>query len=461
MDVQRLFDLFHYQEAHYPQATALCDKATVGWRNRSTKDCLRMIERISAGGLHLGLKKGDVVGIMLEFASAEALLFDLGMQQIGVIVVPISPTLSNAHLLTIINDTRMRYCLVDKREQFQALQALRSNLLFLQTIYSLEELPDVAHWSKLTPVPTANQLANIQSIRASLHEEDEATVIYDIKANGQLRAVVLSHKNLMTNVKAVARLLPLTRDKKVVTYQPLSVPMERLLTYAYLMIGASVYCLSTIHTLSDDLRFIRPHFASASPRLLKKIYQQLTLRQQKIPKWRRATYAWSLRIGKRYPDRPLSFWYWLQWQIAFQLVFRYWHSWTGKKLEYVLLTDTGLAYEAVRLYNAARFSVREAYGDGLTSGLLAFNRFKSKRWRIGTAGVPLAHVGIRIDERSGQLWVKGESIGRTSRPSEIVNANSDWQATAFYAQLEKNRFLVLSTTPFVASTKTKTEQSIR
>lgn len=461
MDVQRLFDLLHYQEAHYPQTNALCEKIALGWQSRSTKTCLEMIESISSGGLQLGLKKGDVVGVMLQFASADALLFDLGMQQIGVIIVPLSPTLSNTHLLQIINESQMRYCLVDRREQYQTLQALRSNLLSLQTIFSLEKLPDVAHWTKLTPTPTANQLANIQSIRASLHEEDTATVVYDVKANGELQAVALSHKNLMTNVKALAQLLPLTNDKKVVTYQPLSVSLERLLTYAYLMIGTSVYCLSTLNTISDDLRFVRPHFASASAGLLKKIYQHIHLRQQQVPTWRRGFYAWSLRIGERYPDRPLSFWYWFQWQMASYLLFRHWQSWTGKKLEHVLVTDTTLPNEAIRLFNAARFSVRIAYGDGLTSGLLALNRFKSKLWRVGTAGVPLSHIGIRIDESSGQLWVKGESVGAIKNRTTAAHNDGDWQATSFYAKLESNRFLLLSTTPFEAFTDIEAIETIR
>ncbi|NJK84083.1 MAG: AMP-binding protein [Saprospiraceae bacterium] len=108
MDFQRLFDILPYQEVKYPTHIALARKEGIAWKTFSTTQAIVQVNRVSAACLQLGLVRGDKVAIMTHRGSPEWNFLDLGMQQVGVVVVPVHATVSEKELIYILNDAAIK-----------------------------------------------------------------------------------------------------------------------------------------------------------------------------------------------------------------------------------------------------------------------------------------------------------------------------------------------------------------
>ena len=285
MDFRRLFDIFPYQQARYPQKVALAVKESMKWKTYSTNECLNQIESVSAGFIELGLKRGDKVAIMTHMGSPRWNFLDMGMLQIGLIVVPIHAAISQEDLEFILNDAEVKYCIVSNRELYEKVSIAKENAKGLKGIYTLEKLPDVPGWNNLVKVPTEKHLEAFQGFRAAIHEDDLATIIYTSGTTGKPKGVMLSHKNIVSNIKATMALTPVNCDKRTFSFLPMSHIFERMVTYTYMAAGASLYYGELKEMILESLQEVRPHYFTSVPRLLEKLHDGILEEASKIARW--------------------------------------------------------------------------------------------------------------------------------------------------------------------------------
>jgi len=417
MDFRRLFDILPYQQARYPQKIALADRQGINWNYYSTQDCLTQINKVSAGLLHLGLKKGDKVGIMTTLGSPRWNFLDLGMQQIGVITVPIHASISNTDLVYILRETVMKFCVVANRELYNKLMSIKDEVPFLQKIYTLEKLPDVPGWEDLIKEPTARHYESFQTYKAAIHEDDLATIIYTSGTTGEPKGVMLSHKNIVSNIKAIIALTPINASKRSISFLPMSHIFERMATFTYMAAGTSIYYVSNRDKLDEVIKEIKPHFFAAVPRFLEKAYEQIIERSQAKGKLIARLVNWAIKLGKRYKgSKKMNLLYWIKLLFADVLVYRIWRKGLGGKVEGIMVGAAALNPELGRLFSAAGLEVREGYGLTETSPVVSFNRFEPGGVRFGTVGIPVPGVEIKIDndtideEGVGEILVKGPNV---------------------------------------------------
>ena len=417
MDFRRLFDILPYQQARYPQKIALADRQGINWNYYSTQDCLTQINKVSAGLLHLGLKKGDKVGIMTTLGSPRWNFLDLGMQQIGVITVPIHASISNTDLVYILRETVMKFCVVANRELYDKLMSIKDEVPFLQKIYTLEKLPDVPGWEDLIKEPTARHYESFQTYKAAIHEDDLATIIYTSGTTGEPKGVMLSHKNIVSNIKAIIALTPINASKRSISFLPMSHIFERMATFTYMAAGTSIYYVSNRDKLDEVIKEIKPHFFAAVPRFLEKAYEQIIERSQAKGKLVARLVNWAIKLGKRYKgSKKMNLLYWIKLLFADVLVYRIWRKGLGGKVEGIMVGAAALNPELGRLFSAAGLEVREGYGLTETSPVVSFNRFEPGGVRFGTVGIPVPGVEIKIDndtideEGVGEILVKGPNV---------------------------------------------------
>lgn len=417
MDFRRLFDILPYQQARYPQKIALADRQGINWNYYSTQDCLTQINKVSAGLLHLGLKKGDKVGIMTTLGSPRWNFLDLGMQQIGVITVPIHASISNTDLVYILRETVMKFCVVANRELYNKLMSIKDEVPFLQKIYTLEKLPDVPGWEDLIKEPTARHYESFQTYKAAIHEDDLATIIYTSGTTGEPKGVMLSHKNIVSNIKAIIALTPINASKRSISFLPMSHIFERMATFTYMAAGTSIYYVSNRDKLDEVIKEIKPHFFAAVPRFLEKAYEQIIERSQAKGKLVARLVNWAIKLGKRFKgSKKMNLLYWIKLLFADVLVYRIWRKGLGGKVEGIMVGAAALNPELGRLFSAAGLEVREGYGLTETSPVVSFNRFEPGGVRFGTVGIPVPGVEIKIDndtideEGVGEILVKGPNV---------------------------------------------------
>lgn len=453
MDFQRLFEILPYQLAKYPQKVALAHKDHHRWKTFSTQDCLDEINRFSAGLLQLGLKKGEKVSILSHHGSATWNLLDLAIQQIGGVVVPIHSNQATNHIEFILRDAEIKYCFTDGIDLYDLIAGLQSGVPSLKGIYTFEKYPDLPSCQDLRIEPNEQHKAEFLTFRGVIHEDDLATILYTSGTTGQPKGVELTHKNIISNIKSVMSVIPVNCDHTVLSFLPLSHIFERMVSYTYLAVGASLYYADRTDHLAELYKEVRPHYFTAVPRLLEKIYDHIYAQTFKGFILRRKIIHWALKLGERYESHRVSgILYWFKLRIADLLVYRRWRKALGNRIRGICVGAAALEERLGRLFSAAGIPIREGYGLTETSPVLTINRFEPGLNRFGTVGIPVPGVSIRLDqpdeEGMGEIQAKGPSVmrGYHKLPEETkaVFTEDGWFRTGDVGKMVHNRFLKIT-----------------
>ena len=449
MDFTRLFEILEYQNRRYPQPIALAGRENGIWRTWSTEQALAERDRLSAGLLYLGLQKGDRVGVLAHCGSPQWAIADVAMLQIGLVPVPMHTTARPDEMLEIARDAELRACWVSNVAMLEKLRATDIHPTYL---LGFEAIVGVQAWTDLLREPDAAEQEQLQSLRDSIGADDLATLLYTSGTTGMPKGVMLSHANIVSNVKSVLAIVPVGIDTTTVSFLPLSHIFERMVTYAYQAAGAPIWYVESIDQLADTLREVRPHFFTAVPRILERMYERLLVERDGSGKVQRRIIDWALDLGERFPfsgARNMPFTYRLQRMLADFLVFRHWRKKMGGRLQSIAVGAAALQPRLGRLFSAAGVDVREGYGLTETSPVLAFNRFEPGGVRFGTVGIPAPGVDVRIATPAadgvGEIEVRGPNVtrGYWNRPEETAErfTPDGWFKTGDLGCFEHKRFL--------------------
>ncbi len=454
MDFLRLFDILPYQQMRFPNPSAIRVRAGDGWRTFSTDTCIEEINKVSAGLLQLGIQPGDKVAIMAHTGSPHWNFFDLGAQQIGAVVVPLHATLSMDELLYILQDAQVRCCFVADIDLCEKAYQAKSQLTDLQHIITLMPVVGARHWPNFAVAPDDAIQKEIAQRRQQVHPEDLATIIYTSGTTGEPKGVMLSHRNLVSNIKSIIALIPVAYDKRVFSFLPLSHVFERMVTYTYLATGASLHYPASRDTTMQDLRAARPHYFTAVPRILERVYNAIIAEVRKRPLFVRRIVKWAIAFGEHYNETrrlPLPG-YWLKRFLADVIVFQQWRRQLGGAVEGIAVGAAALQPRLGRLFSAAGIPIREGYGLTETSPVVAFNRFEPGGVRFGTVGIPIPGVEVRIEQPNedgeGEILVRGPNVmmgyyGKPEATQAVLDAEG-WLHTGDVGKMIYRRFLQIT-----------------
>ncbi len=453
MDFRRLFDIFQYQLARYPQKIALAHRAGSKWQRFSTQECIDEVNKVSAGLINLGLSKGDKVGLLFEAGSAYFNFLDFGMLQLGVVSVPIHSNIRKEELLHILHDAEIKICITSSKELYHKVDEFSTQINSLKKIFCLEKIDAAPSWDDLVSNLENKHIQVLQDMKSAIHEEDLATIIYTSGTTGKPKGVMLSHKNIVSNIKATIALVPVNCDKRVISFLPISHIFERMVTFTYIAVGASVYYVPRIDNVVKTLKEIKPHYFTSVPKLLERIYDDILDKGESMGAMGRRILHWALQIGERYKGkqgmRPL---YYLKLSLANLLVYRKWRNALGGRVEGVVVGAAALQPKLGRLFSAAGIEIREGYGLTETSPVIAFNRFEPGGVRFGTVGIPIPGIRVKInkpDEKGeGEIIVKGPGVmlgyyKKAEETAEILTADG-WFHTGDVGTFTHKRFLKIT-----------------
>jgi len=453
MDYRRLFDLFEYQDARFPNGAAL----TYKWQGQrvafSTQHCLHKINQVSAFLLRMGLQEGDRAAIIAKHGSPYWNFLDLGMQQVGVIVVPLHATAGKDELRFILQDAGISACFTDTEELYSRIHELQAESPHLKWIVPFHPLPEINPCVlELMAEPTSAELDRIEKISRSIDETALATIIYTSGTTGRPKGVMLSHQNIISNIKSTIALIPVNCDSRVLSFLPLSHIFERMVIYTYIAVGASVTYADGQDQIMPSLREVRPHFITAVPLIVERLAEQIIAHARNRSLLRKKIMNWAVKLGKNYHDGIRQpFGYWLRLTLARILVFNHWRRAFGGHMEGIIVGAAALNPELGRLFSATGIKVREGYGLTETSPVIAFNRFEPGGARFGTVGIPIPGVEVRIvnpdEDGAGELQVKGPNVmlGYYHQPeaTQQVMTSDGWYRTGDIGFWVHKRFVKL------------------
>lgn len=467
MDFSRLFEILEYQQARYPHAVAAAGRKAGQWQTWTTAALLTERDHFSAGMLHLGLRPGDRVGILAHCGSPEWLIADMAMLQIGLIPVPIHTTARLDEIQHIAKDAALRACFVSNAAMFEVLQkagiVLEWTFSFETNGGSLKEdisdhqyFHSVQFWNEISCEPDEHLAGKIAYYRAGIVETDLATLLYTSGTTGLPKGVMLSHLNIVSNVKAVLAIVPLGPQMAAVSFLPMSHILERMVCFTYQAAGTPIWFSDSLERLPKTLQEVRPHFISAVPRVLERMYERLLEERNRGGRLKRKILDWAIALGERFPysgGLEMPFDYRLKCWLADWLVFRHWRKRMGGRIRYIAVGAAALQPKLGRLFSAARIQVREGYGLTETSPVIAFNRFEPGGVHFGTVGIPAPGVEVRIgveqdEQGNGEVEVRGPNVTRgywnLSEETAERFTPDGWFRTGDLGHFEFKRFLKIT-----------------
>lgn len=410
-DVKRLFDFPYFQLANAPLEKALVTKKAGVWEAVSSQEYIDQANKMSRGLLRLGIQPNEKIAVISSSNRTEWHILDIGILQVGAQNVPIYPTISEEDYEFILNHSEATYCFVSDQELLDKINAIKERTS-LKEVYSFEELPGCKNWKEL--LTAGEDTSNQQEVTARMEavdEDDLATLIYTSGTTGKPKGVMLTHKNVVSNVLSSSHRVPFEFGTYVsLSFLPVCHIFERMILYLYQYYSVSVHFAESIDKLSDNLKEVQPHVISAVPRVLEKVYDKIVAKGSTVGGIKQKMFFWALELGHRFePYGANGWWYETQLNIARKLVFSKWKEGLGGRVELVVSGSAALQPRLARVFAAAGIPVMEGYGLTETSPVIAVNDQRNHNFKIGTVGKVIPGVELKIAE-DGEILTKGDSL---------------------------------------------------
>mgnify|MGYP000863069560 CR=1 FL=1 len=426
MEVTRLFDPIRYQNEKYPQKISFAHMVDGKWVEYSTQKIIDLANKVSLGLLNLGLQPGETVATIIEQNRTEWTITDLGITQIGAINVPVYPTITEADFEFIFNHAQVKICFVSSAALYNKVKNLIGKVATLQAVYTWDQVEGAKNWNEVMQLGEGGDFAKVQTIMDNINPKSLATLIYTSGTTGMPKGVMLSHENIISNVKSVAKEFPVEAGMTALSFLPLCHIFERMVAYTYQYSGINVY-YSDIDTLGEKLTTVKPHFFTTVPRLLEKVYEKIVNKGILLTGLKKKLFFWALEMADKYEyDQKKGFLF----GIADKLIFSKWREALGGRVIGVVTGSAACPLKIARVFSAAGVPIREGYGLTETSPVLTFARFQEGGALLGTVGIPIDNVEINIAEEDGEILAKGPNImmGYYKEPEKTaeVMSNDGW-----------------------------------
>lgn len=443
MSDKRLFDYLYDQLLEHPQERAFGSKVNNDWRYLSTAQIVELVNRTSLGLLRLGLKPGDKVATVVYQAHPQWVVFDYALLQIGVLNVPMYPTISAREYEYILNESEARYCIVGEGDLYEKVMLAGQNTPGLKEIFTFYDHAVVRRWDSIL-APADADFSEVERLRAAVRPDDLATLIYTSGTTGNPKGVMLTHRNIVFNVEALRKLAPIFPGDRILSFLPVSHVYERVAVYAYTAYGGSVSFTGTDNLGGEtgDLRAIRPHFFTCVPRLLEKVYERIYNKGLELSGLKRALFFWALGLTDHWDfnNRPTGLTA-FKWKIADRLIFSKWREALGGHVRGMTTAASACPLKILRTFNAAGIRVREGYGLTEASPALTFNGFDDQNAMLGTVGPALDGVEVRIEPDPEYHAGEGEILARS--PGIMVGYYKQPEKTAeMIREMNGERWLI-------------------
>ena len=411
----RLFDIPHYQLEHIPMKLMMTSKVGGEWKAYSTKEFIEAVDQASRALLELGVKHGDKVALISHNNRCEWNIMDHALLQIGAVDVPIYPTMTEADYEYIFNHSESIYCFVSNDELYDKVSAVLDKCEHMNKVYTFEHYEGKNHWSEVLELGAdQTRQAEVEKARDAVNPEDLATIIYTSGTTGLPKGVMLSHKNVVSNVIAATPRIPglIKGEAKTLSFLPVCHSFERFIQYLYMYNGASIYFAESIETIKADLNYCQPTIFTAVPRLLEKFFDGIVANGTSAGRLKTKIFEWAVSLALQWEQEHANggFYHW-KLGIADKLVFSKVRAALGMtEIKAVASGSAALQQRLARFFNGIGVHILEGYGLTETSPVISVNTTAEPGMlRIGAVGKVIDGVEAKIAE-DGEILAKGPNI---------------------------------------------------
>ena len=444
--VSTLTELF-LKAASYNKPDCLLSKVGGTYQPISTAELVDRVRRLSKALRGLGVEKGDRVALMSENGPHWPTV-DFATLCAGAVLVPIYPTLLPDQSTYIARNCGAKVVVAETTAHLNGLLS--------------EELPDVTQFVLVKGeasdprVITLDQLiergagvdvADFEARARSIQPDDLATFIYTSGTTGTPKGVMLTHRNVASNVSSGLSVLHIERRYMALSFLPLSHSFERTVDYCYFLEGCSIAYAESVAAVAANMAEVKPHIFVSVPRVYEKVYGRVQEGVAAGSPIKQKLFAWAVGLGRRaLPYRlkrqsPPGF-LGLQLALADKLVFSKIKERLGGRFELAISGGAPLGRDIAEFFWGAGIPIYEGYGLSETSPVISVNT--REHVKMGTVGQPIPGVEVKIAE-DGEILAKGPNIMRgywhmEKETAETIDAEG-WFHTGDIGEVDPEGFL--------------------
>jgi len=450
MEVTRLFDLLENGKKVYSANPALGCKQNGQWITYGISEFIDYANNLSYGFLAMGLNKGDKV-ITVTNNRPEWNFVDMGLNQAGMVHVPVYPTISREEYEFILKHSDARLVFVSDKQLYELIKPLADKIPEIIGVFTFNDIPGAPSWMEVVNRGKENSTAmseKLEAIKPTIQPDDLASMIYTSGTTGMPKGVMLSHKNFLSNAHALLPLFELGPGDKSLSFLPLSHVYERLVNYYYLSKGVTIYYAENLGTIGDNLKELSPTIFVSVPRVLEKTYDKIIAKGKDLKGIKKQLFFWAVNLANRYKEENNGFYYMLKLKLARKLIFSKWKEALGGKLRFIISGGAALQPRLARIFWGAGIPIFEGYGLTETSPVIAVNHeVEPGNLMFGSVGPIVNNIEVKIAE-DGEILMKGPSLmlGYYKAPdltAEVIDSDG-WFHTGDIGKIEKGKILVIT-----------------
>lgn len=413
----------------------------------------KRVRGFALGLASMGITRGDRVALMSE-NRPEWPIADLGILSLGAINVPLYPTLTPKQIEYILNDSATKVIIVSQQELLDKVLEIFDSVPSLEKIIFVESNQSMdgktlsfqevyqkgAGFEKEQPDYYQKSVAKIQP-------DDLCGIIYTSGTTGAPKGVMLSHGNLLSNVKAGLEVLHIDEREIFLSFLPLCHSFERMAgQYAAFAVGATIYYAESVEKVAENLTEVRPTVMTGVPRLFEKIYARIIENANTGSFIKKRIFWWAINVGDKYVQATkagnVSGLLQRKYKLATKLVFSKLHQRIGGRLRFFVSGGAPLSKEIAEFFYKTGILILEGYGLTETSPVITVNH--EQKFKFGSVGQAVPGVQVKIAE-DGEVLTKGPHVmkGYYKNPDateETIDADG-WLYTGDIGHLDDEGYL--------------------
>ena len=430
--------------AEQPQAVMLRrPDPSGGWQDVTASQFSGEVVAVAKGLVAAGIGVGDRVALM-SHTRYEWTLIDYAIWTAGAVTVPVYETSSAEQAEWILSDSGARACFVETAGFEDTIGGFRDRLPALLQVWRIEEGLDSL---RAAGADVGDEV--ITERAAAAKASDLATVIYTSGTTGRPKGCELTHENLLADVRNAFHgplaIVMETVDASTLLFLPLAHVFARIIEVGCIEGGIVLGHCGDLTALLPALASFQPTFILAVPRVFEKVFNGAE--QKAVSERKGAIFGRAAQVAIAYsrsldePGRPALG---LRTQHALfdRLVYGKLRAALGGRTQYAASGGAALSERLGHFFRGAGVTVLEGYGLTETTGAATVNR--PDRVKIGTVGMPLPGVAIRIAE-DGEILIRGVNVfpgyWRNEAATKEVFTEDGWFRTGDVGELDEEGFL--------------------
>lgn len=262
--------------------------------------------------------------------------------------------------------------------------------------------------------------------------DDMATLIYTSGTTGEPKGVVISHSNYDAAIEKHIKMLHSIKDSDLsMSFLPMSHILEKAWCYFCICRGVSIAVNYDPRIIADTIHTVHPNLMCCVPRFWEKVYAGVKEKIEEMSRLQKMMIRRSLRIGKTRNLKYLRTGRNVPWLVEKE--YRFWDKRVFSRLKHAIgipdpnffpTAGAPLSDTICEFFRSIGIDIIIGYGLSETTATVSF--FPQVGYEIGTVGVPLPGLKVKIDD-NGEILVKGATVtpGYYNNPEANAAAFTD------------------------------------